>query len=160
MINYCEEIRSTLKKIVDRNGTFEFTNYKLAKSMKLFTGVSSSKEIEKATAKVNAELNRCRALDDNWESENNTRKAVPKEKSDHSYLLDELGIRLSMVEYSPKHSKGGRRPAILWRVEPLTKLMKDVHVPSSSFKEQWIQSLPDSILIDEFNRRFINDTAA
>jgi len=158
MNNYCEEIRSTLKKIVDRNGTFEFTNYKLAKSMKLFTSASSSKEIEKATAKVNSELNRCRALDDNWELERE--RKFPKEKSDHAYMLDELGIKLTKVGLSPKYSSGRKKPAILWRVEPLNKVMKDVHVPTSSFKEQWVQSLPDSILIDEFNRRFINDTAA
>lgn len=158
MNNDCEEIRSTLKKIVDRNGTFEFTNYKLAKSMKLFTSASSNKEIESATGKVNSELNRCRALDDNWELERE--RKFPKEKSNHAYMLDELGIKLTKVGLSPKYSSGRKKPAILWRVEPLNKVMKDVHVPTSSFKEQWVQSLPDSILIDEFNRRFINDTAA
>lgn len=160
MTNLCEEVRNSLVALVAEKGSVKFTNRELGLYMGLITNSSSEKEQEKINSKIGLELNRCRAINDNWEKDNDSKKKVPQEKSDHAYMLKQSGIRLSCCDYSNKHSKNNRRPARQWLVESLNQTVtKEVIKPQSNMIEMFLQQVTDEQLVNEFTRRF-NEAAA
>lgn len=160
MTNLCEEVRDALVTLVTEKGSVKFTNRELGQYMGLITNNFSEKEQEKIYSKIGLELNRCRALDDNWEKDNDSKKKVPQEKGDHAYMLKQAGIRLSCCDYSNKHSKNNRRPARQWLLESLNQAVtKEVIKPQSNMIEVFLQQVTDEQLVNEFTRRF-NEAAA
>jgi len=160
MKNLCEEVRNSLIAIVAEKGSTKFTNRELGMYMGLITDNSSEKDQEKINSKIGLELNRCRSINDNWEKDNDSKKKVPQEKSDHAYMLKQFGIKLTCCDYSNKHSKNGRRPARQWLVESLNNpVTKEVIKPQSNMIEVFLQQVTDEQLVNEFTRRF-NEAAA
>ncbi len=155
MTNLCEEVRNTLVTLVAKKGSLKFTNRELGLYMGLITNSSSEKEQEKINSKIGLELNRCRAINDTWEKDNDSKKKVPQEKSDHAYMLKQAGIILSLYDYSNKHSKNNRRPARQWLVKSLNQTVtKEVIKPQSTMIDVFLQQVTDKQLVNEFTRRF------
>lgn len=160
MTNLCEDVRNSLVALVAEKGSVKITCRDLSLYMGLITNSSSEEDQEKFNKAVGLELNRCRALNDNWEKDNDSKKKVPKEKGDHAYMLKQLGIRLSLCDYSKKHSKNNMRPARQWLLESLNQTVtKEVIKPQSNMIEMFLQQVNDEQLVNEFTRRF-NEAAA
>lgn len=110
--NLCEDIRQHLKNIATVSGV-EFTTKELGMSMGLLkphqVGFKSNSRME---TKIGDELRRLR------HKKCNGRKRT-KDTSKHVKMANKEGFQVSVVSYKCKNSRGGRRPAILWRVSKL-----------------------------------------
>lgn len=115
MENFCENVRDFLPKMVGRG---DFNLKQLGREMGLITPNMSKNEQMKITIKLNDELQRLRALDDNFfYGKGRKSKKHPHYKSKHSHLAEAAGYRVSCISYKSKNSDGGRRPALTFRVE-------------------------------------------
>lgn len=147
MKNFCENVRDFLPKMIGRS---DFNLKQLGREMGIITSNMSKNEQMKITIKLNDELQRLRALDDNFfYGKGKNLKKHPHYKSKHAHLAETLGIRVMCTSYKSKNSDGGRRPALTFRVEStVIESIQDYTV-----SEQIARLLPNEIVFAEATRR-------
>ena len=153
MENFCENVRDFLPRMIDRG---DFNLKKLGRDMGLITPYMSKNEQTKISIKLNDELQRLRTVDDNFfYGKGKNSKRHPHYKSKHAHLAESLGIRVTCTSYKSKNSDGGRRPALMFRVEststPSTFVTESIQ--DYTVSEKIIRHLPDQIVFAEASRR-------
>lgn len=150
MENFCENVRDFLPKMI---GHGDFNLKQLGREMGLITSNMSRNEQMKITIKLNDELQRLRALDDNFfYGKGKKSKKHPHYKSKHAHLAESLGIRVMCTSYKSKNSDGGRRPALTFRIES-TSIFASKSIQDYTVSEQIARLLPNEIVLAEASRR-------
>lgn len=150
MENFCENVRDFLPKMI---GHGDFNLKQLGREMGLITSNMSRNEQMKITIKLNDELQRLRALDDNFfYGKGKKSKRHPHYKSKHAHLAESLGIRVMCTSYKSKNSDGGRRPALTFRIESTSSFAAEP-IQDYTVLENIARQLPHEIVMAEATRR-------
>lgn len=150
MENFCENVRDFLPKMIGRG---EFNLKQLGREMSLITPNMSKKEQMQITIKLNDELQRLRAVDDNFfYGKGKKSKKHPHYKSKHSHLAEAAGYRVLCISYKSKNSDGGRRPALTFRVESASPFVAEP-IQDYTVLENIARQLPHEIVMAEATRR-------
>lgn len=151
--NLCEDIRKYLKERATVSG-IEFTTKELGMAMGLLKPSQvGSKSNSRMETKIGDELRRLRHKKCKGRKRTN-------DTSQHVEMANKAGFKVSVESYKCKNSKGGRRPAILWKV---TKLQDRLDAfmdlsPSTVIKTPItpmfdLSKVPSQELIQELSKR-------
>lgn len=150
MENFCENVRDFLPRMIGRG---DFNLKQLGREMGLITPNMSSNEQMKITIKLNDELQRLRAVDDNFlYGKGKKSKRHPHYKSKHAHFAESLGINVTCTSYKSKNSDGGRRPALTFRVESTSSSAVEP-IQDYTVLENIARQLPHEIVMAEATRR-------
>ena len=150
MENFCENVRDFLPRMIGRG---DFNLKQLGREMRLITPNMSRNEQMKITIKLNDELQRLRAVDDNFfYGKGKKSKRHPYYKSKHAHLAESLGISVTCTSYKSKNSDGGRRPALTFRVESTSSFVVEP-IQDYTVLENIARQLPHEIVMAEATRR-------